>query len=459
MTCDIEKLIKEAKSTPQNPSQIVQMYLDFEERGEGCFTDWLQQFSFSSELEIVRAVNHFAYCLIADNYMSNKYVQENRVHCRVLWKRFNDLLTHGDKMEKFAKDVAARLWNGYFSRAILDKRVAELFSKVPNEERFLASWEKIANTYALTHEEMHKIWFFVEQVKAGPAFPNSLRRMLYLWGSAKMTGKTTTANTICCLLNGDTNPVQDEWKYQTRLVDEMQIGEFKVPKISSCNVCVMDECFYSDMGKTYADFKRFLTSSNGKARLPYGQAFEWIGVPNYIATSNDSLQKFIKDWDDRRYLAVEFRNAPAVQLSFDEIRDMWMEFITNSTPASGYTWKEWADAIAACSNEKGERTEFADEFENELRQNDFLQVILGRPFNSSSPTNNTNRITLKFFVDYFADHNQEARKKRSEIEAAVIRVFGPRQYDKYWLLCELRTTAMEIQKENQSGEIENDAKF
>lgn len=460
---DIHKLIKEAKSDNTKPSEIVRMYLEFDEEGQGNFMEWLQQFEFESERDIERAVNEFAYCVCGDRYMSDKYAQENRVHVRCIWKRFNDLLTHSDKADKYAKDIAGRLWNGYYCRHLLEMKSKALLEIEHNEQTdtaFKKAWERIQYLYDLSDAEMHKLWFFVEQVKAGYDFPPSLRRMLYLWGSAKMTGKTTTANTIACLLNGEMDTVNMSHLFQTRLADEMQIGGFKVPKISAYNVCVMDECFYADMGKTYADFKRFLTSRNGRARLPYGQEFEWHGVPNYIATSNDSLKKFIKDWDDRRYLSVEFKGQPKEQLTFEQIRDLWKEFVVNSRPADDTTWKEWADFIAQYSNETGEKTEIADEFENEMLQNEFADIILNRSFISSSPTNNANRVTLKFFVDYFADHNPDARKRRSEIEAAALKVFGPRYNNSnFWLLSDMREVARRIKENNNNTPVDDDRKF
>lgn len=295
----------------------------------------------------------------------------------------------------------------------------------------------------------------MEQVKAGETFPNSLRRMLYIWGSEKMTGKTTTATMLVSLLNGDTDENHIS-QYSTNLSNEMQIKSFAVPKISECNVCLMDECFYADMGKTYADFKRFITSSNGRARLPFGQEFEWQGQPNYIATSNEPLQKFIKDWNDRRYLSVEFKTKPKKQMTFEAIKKMWLDFVLNSERTK--EWKQWNDDLAPDTEEKGDRQEVADDLEIELRKLVMLERALSMHTPSNSPSCAENRVPLKTFVDWFSESMgvTEAHKRKGEIESAVLNVYGPRYSTTgYWLLSGMKETAARLKNEiNFSSDID-----
>ena len=301
--------------------------------------------------------------------------------------------------------------------------------------------------YSLTDVDVEKIHFFVEQTKAGDKFPNSLRRMLYIWGSIMKTGKTTSATMLVSLLNGDTDE-SNIARYSSTLANEMQVKSFAVPKISECNAVLMDECFFADMGKMYADFKRFITSSNGRARLPYGQEFEWTGQPNYIATSNDSLQKFIKDWSDRRYLSVEFKAKPTERLSFEEIKALWAAFVLNSQRTKD--WSAWADELAPVSEEKGDRTEVADELEIDLRKLDMLERVLAMNTPTKSPASAQNHVALKTFVDWFSESMgvMEAHKRRAEIEAAVIKVYGERySTTNYWLLTSLQETAQRLKNE------------
>jgi hypothetical protein len=224
----------------------------------------------------------------------------------------------------------------------------------------------------------------------------------------------------------------------------MQIRAYAVPKITECSVVMMDECFFADMGKMYADFKRFITSQNGRARLPYGQEFQWFGNPNYIATSNEPLQTFIKDWNDRRFLSIEFRQAPAEKMDFDDIFQLWRSFVVNSTPKTD-NWQEWAEAVAPYSDEEGERQTFAVEYATELRKPDFLNYLLSLT-DGLSATSPDNQVTLKFFVDWFSkSEGFTASGHRREIEQAVTDVFGPRWNGyKYWRLDLLRQQATEL---------------
>ena len=265
-----------------------------------------------------------------------------------------------------------------------------------------------------------------------------------------MTGKTTSASYIVATLNGfyDIDKISE---MSSSLAYEMQIRNYAVPRISECNAVLMDECFYSDMGKTYADFKKFLTSSNGRARLPYGQEFEWKGYPNYVATSNEPLQKFIKDWGDRRYLSVEFKTKPTQKLSIPEVGELWRTFIINSTRSK--SWTEWAQELEPIAEEVGEMEEVASEFEVELQQSEFINFLLNKD-KAKNRYSADNKITLKVFVDYFSTSvgAVQAQKRKSEIEKAVINVFGNRySTTNYWMLDELQKKASELlEKINES---------
>lgn len=428
--------------TTDNPCEMLSRYLLHEEKG-GTLVSFLKSFDFDTREEIEVAIIDFLRTAYNDAYMRKKHLEESNMLAYAVRSRARKIYEDQSKMEKYPVTTSGELWHGGYSRKRLNERTQALFDVVPDAAKFANVCEQIKETYGLNDIDVEKLHFFVEQVKDGARFPNSLRRMLYLWGNEKKTGKTTTARTLVCLLNGDEDPNRSSL-YETTLQNEMQIGSFKVPKISECNACMMDECFYADMGKTYADFKRFITSANGRARLPFGQEFEWTGAPNYIATSNDPLRRFIKDWGDRRYLAIEFKEKPKTKMSESEIVGMWRTFVQNSTRT--LDWSEWAERISPMAEEKGERAEIADEFESELRKSGMLDRVLMM----RDPANKwcaDNRITLKVFVDMFADAigSSEAQKRRQEIEAAVISVYGGRYSNSnYWLLTSLKETAQRL---------------
>ena len=431
----------------ENPCELVSAFMLWEREG-GTLSSWLEQFDFDTREEIEKAIRLFIRTVTLDDYMRKKHLDEENPYAAAVFTRYSKIMTDANRLDKYPVSLSGEIWHGGFSRKRLESRTAALFGSVtPDASKYAAACERIKRVYSLTDVDVEKIHFFIEQTKAGDKFPNSLRRMLYIWGSTMKTGKTTSATMLVSLLNGDTDE-HNIARYSSTLANEMQVKSFAVPKISECNAVLMDECFFADMGKMYADFKRFITSSNGRARLPYGQEFEWTGQPNYIATSNDSLQKFIKDWSDRRYLSVEFKAKPTERLSFEEIKALWADFVLNSQRTKD--WSAWADELAPVSEEKGDRTEVADELEIDLRKLDMLERVLAMNTPTKSPASAQNHVALKTFVDWFSESMgvMEAHKRRAEIEAAVIKVYGERySTTNYWLLTSLQETAQRLKNE------------
>jgi hypothetical protein len=431
----------------ENPCELVSAFMLWEREG-GTLSSWLEQFDFDTREEIEKAIRLFIRTVTLDDYMRKKHLEEENPYAAAVFTRYSKIMTDANRLDKYPVSLSGEIWHGGFSRKRLESRTAALFGSVtPDASKYAEACERIKRVYSLTDVDVEKIHFFVEQTKAGDKFPNSLRRMLYIWGSTMKTGKTTSATMLVSLLNGDTDE-SNIARYSSTLANEMQVKSFAVPKISECNAVLMDECFFADMGKMYADFKRFITSSNGRARLPYGQEFEWTGQPNYIATSNDSLQKFIKDWSDRRYLSVEFKAKPTERLSFEEIKALWAAFVLNSQRTKD--WSSWADELAPVSEEKGDRTEVADELEIDLRKLDMLERVLAMNTPTKSPASAQNHVALKTFVDWFSESMgvTEAHKRRAEIEAAVIKVYGERySTTNYWLLTSLQETAQRLKNE------------
>lgn len=440
-------------STADKPSDLVAAYLRNEDKFK-TLQDFLLQYEYDTPEELEYSVRFLCRAIVSDAYLSSKRVQQDCPELRLIYKRFSDIVCKAGSCDKFPHLTASELWHGVYGRILLDRRTAELLRGEPDDTEYMQVVERIKSIYHITDADILKITYFVQQVRAGADFPPSLRRMLYLWGEKKKTGKTTTAGMITSILNGDT--FANVSKYNTTLTQEMQIRGFSVPLISTCNVAMMDECFYADMGKTYADFKRFLTSCNGRARLPYGQEFEWKGQPNYIATSNDPLKVFIKDWGDRRYLSVHFDCQPE-QMDFADIYTLWLSFCRNVPNVTD--WRAATLQIEQIAAEDGERAERTNEFAVELQQPQFIDH-LNRQTQNRNRFSPDNKITLKFFVDYFAQTIgvQEANRRRAEIEKAVMQIFGERySTSNYWLLDSLQNTAHNIRYDiTEEKKIEED---
>lgn len=455
----INELSKENKKGNREPSELVARYVMAVEDSNLDVGDFLQQFDFETEDEMKAAVSNLVSAIVCDEYMRDKNLQTISPERYAIFVRAKKIYHDPSRLASYPGSVTGKAWVRY-SRNKMSERCAMLWGETvkPDKKKFAETCDSIKRIYQLTDSDIDKIRFFVEQVKAGKNFPNSLRRMLYIWGNAKKTGKTTSATMLVSVLNGD----EDENNislYSSRLSDEMQIGSFKVPRIAQCNCVLMDECFFADMKKVYADFKRFMTSSDGRARLPYGQEFTWYGRPNYIATSNDSLDQFIKDWDDRRFCSVEFKSQPTVKLDFRDIKELWKNFIVNSTPAD--IWQRWSDKLMDTAEEIGSRTVAKAEYELYLKQSAFRSFIFDRP--AGSKWSNENRITLKHIINFFGEQEgmMQAANHRDEIKRAMITVFGETARDRsgkqtnFWLVDEIKGKLDEL-KNNEIMDIIED---
>ena len=399
--------------TKENPSQLMLSRLEAESSGVP-FAEYLSGFDFASPSDIEKAVRTLALRETEDLFMRNKDNQADLPSVGILFARAKGLRIKPDVLDKFAENTATAVWTRFFAPKIRAEKIAAAFSVRPDRAVFNAAAATVRDVYDLTAAETEKLQFFACQVKDGEDFPKSLRRMLYLWGTTKKTGKTTTAEIIAALLNGDER--RGENIYTTSLSREMQLDNYAVPLITTCRCCIMDEAMYKDMTKTYSRFKAMMTTTDGTARLPYGQTFNWHGLPNYIATSNDGLQTFIKDYGDRRFLAVHFDHAPR-QLDEDGLTRLWRDFLTHAEKPKD--WSNWAADIAQTADEKGARGVTVDD----------LVVYFQSQWHSS---NRLTRLRLASLTGNNFGQPSLAKDCPEEIEAAFTEVFGPKVAGQSW---------------------------
>ena len=62
-------------STREQPSDLVRMYIEHEEKG-GTVATFLQSFEFESRDEIGKAVRDLSFAIVGDRWVSDKYTQE-----------------------------------------------------------------------------------------------------------------------------------------------------------------------------------------------------------------------------------------------------------------------------------------------------------------------------------------------------------------------------------------------
>ena len=413
--------------TKDKPSKLMLSRLEAESSGIP-FADYLAGFDFESPREIEKAVRKLALRETEDLYMRNKDNQADIPSVGILFLRAKGLRVKPDILDKFAENTATAVWTRFFAPKIRAAKIAAAFSVRPDRAIFNAAAATIRDVYDLTAAEIEKLQFFACQVKEGEEFPKSLRRMLYLWGTTKKTGKTTTAEIIAAILNGDDR--RGESIYTTTLSREMQIDNYAVPLITTCRCCIMDEAMYKDMTKTYNRFKAMMTTTDGTARLPYGQTFCWHGLPNYIATSNDGLQTFIKDYGDRRFLSVHFNHAPR-QMDEESLTQLWRDFITHAEKPKD--WHEWSADIAQTADEKGARGVTVDDLVVYFQSQEWYNIMRALP--DVSQWHSSNRLTRLRLAAMTANNFGQpdlARNCPEEIEAAFSEVFGGKVPGQSW---------------------------
>lgn len=439
-------------SNSDRPSDLAAAFIAASERGD-TMVEFLSQFDFYSREEIERAIVELCRAMCDDKWLGAKQTQTSIPSMRCLLRRFTDIFGKQSQIDKYPAAISGEMWHGNYARMKREKVVSSIFDRERNLTRYNAARERLTACYCLNELDEKKLHFFVCQVRAGREFPDSLRRMLYIWGKQKKTGKTTLAKALVCALNGS-DDIEGYAYFCTTLQIEMQIKSFCVPKIAECRCAMMDECFFADMSKVYADFKKLITGRDGSARLPYGQEFRWQGLPNYISTSNEPLVNFIKDWNDRRYLSINFESEPRENMTDSDVLELVKEYCVN---APDIDFHDFADDIFEAAEERGEQTERADEFALDLQKEDFLAYINNENYVAGNKFATENKISCKFFVDYFARKmGAEAQKRRKEITKAAEDVFGERYMGRFWLLDDLRKRADELKRMQYEVEQENE---
>ena len=435
-------------STSDRPSDLAAAFIAANNKGD-TMVAFLSRFDFDSQDEIRCAVIDLCKAICDDKFLGAKQTQAAIPSMKCLLRRFTDIYSKQAQIDKYPQAIAGEMWHGDYARTKREKVVACMFDRPRDLIRYNAACARLVACYGLSEMDEKKMHFFVCQVRAGREFPDSLRRMLYLWGRTKKTGKTTLAKALVCVLNGSED-MEEYTKFATDLQTEMQIKTFSVPKIAECRCAMMDECFFADMSKVYADFKKMITERDGSARLPYGQEFQWKGLPNYISTSNEPLVAFIKDWNDRRYLSINFESEPMETMTDGEVIELVKEYCVN---APDIDFHEWAAELYKKANEKGEKTERAEEFALEMQKEEFLSYIKNATYIAGNRFAADNRISAKWFVDFFVrSMGAEAHKRRAEILEAARMVFGEKYNDRFWLLDDLRKRADEIARGDGDGE-------
>lgn len=337
------------------------------------FTDtgeWILSLDIRNEKEIYNAIRELYKNVISDE-SARQVGSRKKLHFNydTFYRSLYSLSLSPDRLERYAKATATEIWFTHFVAKLLRANVRRMFYFDPDKSKMESLEKRIMQVYKFTSLDMEKIRYFVCQCKADYLHP-SLNKVLYFYGG-KFTGKTTIAAIITCILNGEnnTNNIGD---FKSNLSKEMQMGQFDIPTASRANCVLMDEAFFKDMGKSYDRFKEMITSDSTDIQIKFKSPSFVSLRRNYIITSNKNLVEHIKDYDDRRYLEINMDVKPE-KLSFDEIFQLWRDYIINISPDKAMS--DWYDDMLASTVVEGEYRKRTDDLKSEMKTNSFISSI------------------------------------------------------------------------------------
>ena len=264
-----------------------------------------------------------------------------------------------DKRGKLADEaevIADIAWNGVICKRITQERADALFSS-PDKAKYRQAANKLRSVYGFSEVDIDKFRYFVCEVRHEDHDP-SKNKSLYLWSDEKQTGKTTVGKCIVTIMNGDT--LGNAHKYESTLATELQFNDHDLPKAAVYECVLLDEAAPKDTSKSYNGFKSKLTNNGCTYNPKHKRIINLKCKRFYCFTSNDAPKRFVKDAEERRLIAIEFRSLTN-KVSEAEVYQMWLDFCVNCEPES--SWTQWYDSFELV---KGEASCDVDEALSEI---------------------------------------------------------------------------------------------
>lgn len=303
--------------------------------------------------------------------------------------------------------LAGASWWGELAKKILKEKTDEIFSVKPCKEKYKESAQKLKEIWQFSDVEIDAFRYFICQTRQ-ENFNPSLNKSLYLWSGKKQTGKTSVARAIASILNGGKN-VLDGAKFESSFNVEMQMGAHDLPASCKYNCVILDEAMPKDSRKSYGRVKSMLTSNNVTYNQKWGAVISLLAKRFYIFTSNDDISDFIQDDSERRLIQIKMDKKP-IQISFEEIYNVWKNFAQNCSPESD--WQSWYNSF---SHVDGLERKDIEIFKSEIITNDsILRAIESR---------SDFHLTLRFFEDILIV-GKTTRDERTALKKALVELFG-----------------------------------
>lgn len=408
-------------------SLLAKFFVGIDRRGDdlGKFIAMFDDIDTEEKTE--QAIERFLTTYDCSDYIANIRAKKDKERTErerqivTLHQRFHNLKVN--KVEKITV-MSQTLWVSEFVQRDRAKRLDKIRNKGnQNPDAFNSAYQRIKCIYGFSDEDMEKIRYFVERVKAFDGVLPSYNRMLYIWSAKKGTGKTTIASMLVSILNGE-----DKWNsgttFHSSLAVEMQHDKFAIPLVHKFACAQLDECFYRDMRKSYAKFKNMMTTKDGSTEIKFGGIVSWFGMRNYIATSNEPIKRFIQDVNDRRFLVINMENTPAEDYStrMDVLFSIWKDFVYNSTPAKPI--EQWYNDFGI---EEGDKQDNIDAVKLYFHTTEFKNLVQGI-CDGANLWNRRGTIDARKGITWFVTQAKQRPEckdvEKDEVRQAVKECFG-----------------------------------
>ena len=424
-----QTFVRESRNNTPPPDIVVDIV------AAGGLDEWANKQRVKSQAELYERIMRAIRKTIADPVFNDRQ-RVNNLPPFANFFYYCQRLDRNGKTSNEAQGIAGTAWYGTICRRNTSENLKKIFNEKPDRERFNEIADKISEIWGFTPKQIDALRYFVCQTRQANHNP-SLNKSIYFWGKMKGTGKSTVGRAIITILNGD---VWDNYGvYESTLNKEMGYSDHDLPLAALYNCVFLDETVPKDSRKSYNGVKRMLTSNSFNYNPKYRQVITIPCKRIYIFTSNDDIAEFIQDESERRFVSIEIAKVP-IQLTFEEIYDIWKEFAVNCEPEED--WKTWYDSFDLV---KGVEALNIEEVKNEmrLRKDELFSTMNGAG----------SYFTIKSMASMLFK-NEPTKEQKKSVSNAVHELFhdckpesNPSYYSK--VLCRERLNEIEMSEENE----------
>lgn len=368
----------------------------------GGLQRWAEQLRVNSQVELYHCIMRAIRKTISEPVFNDKKKCETFPPLQNFFI-FCQRLDRAGSVHKECSGLANVAWNGVICRRNITEKTESIFAN-PDAEKYKVASKRVKEVYSFSDTEIDALRYFICQTRHEDHNP-SLNKSIYHWGDEKETGKTTVAKVIVSILNGDV--LKNSGIYSSKLNRELQFNKHDIPKAALYNAVFLDEVMPKDSRKSYGAFKSMLTDDS----CDFDPKFkDIITVPCrrfYYFTSNDDISEVVQDEKERRLIGIHSTNRP-IQISFEEVYQLWFDFCTNCIPEDD--WQKWYRSFELVDG-------LATKDRNEVR--DEILLNYERIFH----TDNGTYITVKKVASSLFK-NEPTREQKKSVSAAMKEMFS-----------------------------------